>query len=69
MVANCLSALQEIWSAEASTSEEASREREALISKPVIYYLLNRYVLLLKIEESMGKFNRYHLVVIMLSFI
>lgn len=42
VVANCLSALQEIWSAEASTSEEASREREALISKPVIYYLLNR---------------------------
>ena len=69
MVANCLSALQDIWSAEASTSEEASRESEALISKPVIYYLLNRYVLLLKIEESMGKFNRYYLVVIMLSFI
>lgn len=42
VVANCLSALQEIWSLEASTSEEASREREALISKPVIYYLLNR---------------------------
>ncbi|KAK8660000.1 hypothetical protein V6N13_050936 [Hibiscus sabdariffa] len=42
VVANCLSSLQEIWSAEASTSEEASREREALISKPVIYYLLNR---------------------------
>ncbi|TYI71553.1 hypothetical protein E1A91_D08G303700v1 [Gossypium mustelinum] len=42
VVANCLSALQEIWSAEASTSEEASREREALISKPFIYYLLNR---------------------------
>ncbi|GMI88498.1 Adaptor protein complex protein 4B [Hibiscus trionum] len=42
IVANCLSALQEIWSAEASTSEEASREREALISKPFIYYLLNR---------------------------
>ncbi|KAK8656633.1 hypothetical protein V6N13_098578 [Hibiscus sabdariffa] len=42
VVANCLSALQEIWSAEASTSEEASREREALISKLVIYYLLNR---------------------------
>lgn len=42
VVANCLSALQEIWSAEASTSEEASREMEALISKPVIYYLLNR---------------------------
>ncbi|XP_039018107.1 beta-adaptin-like protein A isoform X2 [Hibiscus syriacus] len=42
VVANCLSALQEIWSAEASRSEEAPREREALISKPVIYYLLNR---------------------------
>ncbi|KAJ4959242.1 hypothetical protein NE237_026353 [Protea cynaroides] len=42
VVANCLSALQEIWSLEAGTSEEASREREALLSKPVIYYLLNR---------------------------
>ncbi|KAL5729250.1 hypothetical protein ACHQM5_002226 [Ranunculus cassubicifolius] len=42
VVANCLSALQEIWSLEASTSEEASREREALLSKPVIYYFLNR---------------------------
>ena len=45
VVANCLSSLQEIWSSEASTSEEASREREALLSKPVIYYFLNRYVL------------------------
>ncbi|XP_077219797.1 adaptin family protein [Tasmannia lanceolata] len=42
VVANCLSSLQEIWSLEASTSEEASREREALLSKPVVYYLLNR---------------------------
>ncbi|KAJ7958599.1 Beta-adaptin-like protein [Quillaja saponaria] len=42
VVANCLSALQEIWSSEASTSEEASREREALLSKPVVYYFLNR---------------------------
>lgn len=42
VVANCLTALQEIWSAEASTSEEASREREALLSKPVVYYFLNR---------------------------
>ncbi|KAA8521785.1 hypothetical protein F0562_012458 [Nyssa sinensis] len=42
VVANCLSALQEIWSLEASTSEEASREREALLSKPIIYCLLNR---------------------------
>ncbi|KAK8509285.1 hypothetical protein V6N12_018367 [Hibiscus sabdariffa] len=42
VVANCLSALQEIWSAEASASDEALREREALISKPIIYYLLNR---------------------------
>uniref|UniRef100_A0A5B7BH30 Beta-adaptin-like protein n=1 Tax=Davidia involucrata TaxID=16924 RepID=A0A5B7BH30_DAVIN len=42
VVANCLSALQEIWSLEASTSEEASREREALLSKPIIYYFLNR---------------------------
>ncbi|KAJ0089953.1 hypothetical protein Patl1_12876 [Pistacia atlantica] len=42
VVANCLSALQEIWSSEASTSEEASREREALLSKPIVYHLLNR---------------------------
>uniref|UniRef100_A0A7N0V7B6 Beta-adaptin-like protein n=1 Tax=Kalanchoe fedtschenkoi TaxID=63787 RepID=A0A7N0V7B6_KALFE len=42
VVTNCLSALQEIWGSEASTSEEASREREALLSKPVIYYFLNR---------------------------
>ncbi|XP_050267147.1 beta-adaptin-like protein A [Quercus robur] len=42
VVANCLTALQEIWSAEASTSEEASREREALLSKPVVYHFLNR---------------------------
>ncbi|KAI5354673.1 PREDICTED: beta-adaptin [Prunus dulcis] len=42
VVANCLSALQEIWSLEGSTSEEVSREREILLSKPVIYYLLNR---------------------------
>ncbi|XP_042484653.1 beta-adaptin-like protein A [Macadamia integrifolia] len=42
VVANCLSALQEIWSLEAGTSEEASREREAFLSKPVIYYFLNR---------------------------
>ncbi|XP_027081038.1 beta-adaptin-like protein A [Coffea eugenioides] len=42
VVANCLSALQEIWSLEASKSEEASREREGLLSKPVVYYLLNR---------------------------
>ena len=45
VVANCLSALQEIWSSEASTSEEASREREGLLSKTNVYYLLNRYVL------------------------
>ncbi|KAL8101676.1 beta-adaptin-like protein A isoform X1 [Apium graveolens] len=42
VVANCLFSLQEIWSLEANTSEEASREREALLSKPVIYYFLNR---------------------------
>ncbi|KAJ0809025.1 putative clathrin/coatomer adaptor, adaptin-like, armadillo-like helical, TBP domain superfamily [Helianthus annuus] len=41
VVANSLSALQEIWGTAAS-SEEAAREREGLISKPVIYYLLNR---------------------------
>ncbi|XP_012077453.2 beta-adaptin-like protein A [Jatropha curcas] len=42
VVANCLSALQEIWGSEASTSEEASKEKETLLSKPVIYYFLNR---------------------------
>ncbi|KAG5031083.1 hypothetical protein JHK82_014696 [Glycine max] len=42
VVANCLSALQEIWTLESSTSEEAARERETLLSKPVVYYLLNR---------------------------
>ncbi|XP_076915605.1 beta-adaptin-like protein A [Bidens hawaiensis] len=42
VVANCLSALLEIWGLEASSSEEAARERETLISKPIIYYLLNR---------------------------
>lgn len=42
VVANCLCALQEIWSLEASTSEGALREREALLSKPIIYHLLNR---------------------------
>ncbi|THG22007.1 hypothetical protein TEA_007145 [Camellia sinensis var. sinensis] len=36
VVANSLSALQEIWSLEASQSEEASREREALLSKPMV---------------------------------
>lgn len=44
VVANCLSALQEIWSSEATNSEEASRDRETLLRKPVVYYLLNRYV-------------------------
>ena len=43
---NCISALQEIWNSESSTSEEAAREKEGLISKPFVYYLLNRYVLL-----------------------
>ncbi|KAL2517683.1 Beta-adaptin-like protein A [Abeliophyllum distichum] len=42
VVANCLTSLQEIWGLEASTSEEAARERETLLSKPVIYYFLNR---------------------------
>ncbi|KAG9455810.1 hypothetical protein H6P81_000318 [Aristolochia fimbriata] len=42
VVANCLFALQEIWNLEAGSSEEASREREALLSKPIVYYLLNR---------------------------
>ncbi|KAM7274821.1 hypothetical protein ACFE04_016687 [Oxalis oulophora] len=33
---------QEILNSEACVSEEASREKDALISKPVIYYFLNR---------------------------
>ncbi|KAK4338006.1 hypothetical protein RND71_042493 [Anisodus tanguticus] len=41
VVANCLCALQEIWGLEAAKSEEASTERETLLSKPLIYYLLN----------------------------
>ncbi|GAU14185.1 hypothetical protein TSUD_307450, partial [Trifolium subterraneum] len=42
VVANCLSALQEIWTLESITSEEAARERENLHSKPYVYYFLNR---------------------------
>lgn len=43
MVANCLSALQEIYTAEANiSSETAARDREHLFSKAVIYSLLNR---------------------------
>ncbi|XP_065849334.1 beta-adaptin-like protein A [Euphorbia lathyris] len=42
VVANCLSSLQEIWSSEASTSEEAAREKETLLSKMVIFNFLNR---------------------------
>ncbi|CAN1218677.1 Beta-adaptin-like protein A [Linum perenne] len=42
VVANCISALEEIWNSESSTSEEAAREKEGLISKPFVYYLLNR---------------------------
>lgn len=43
VVANCLFVLQEIWNLEANKSEEASRERETLLSKKLVYYLLNRY--------------------------
>ncbi|XP_042387028.1 beta-adaptin-like protein A [Zingiber officinale] len=42
VVANCLFVLQEIWNLEANKSEEANRERETLLSKQTIYYLLNR---------------------------
>lgn len=42
VVANCLSSLQEIWSLEAGNLETVSRERENLLSKQVVYYLLNR---------------------------
>lgn len=44
VVANCLCSLQEIWGLEATKSEEASTERETLLSKPLIYYLLNRWI-------------------------
>lgn len=57
VVANCLSALQEIWSSEASTSEDASREREALLSKPVVYYLLNRFVVWPRHKLQCSKFS------------
>lgn len=43
VVANCLFVLQEIWNLEANKSEEASRERETLLSKKIVYYILNRY--------------------------
>ncbi|URD74669.1 hypothetical protein MUK42_19853 [Musa troglodytarum] len=42
VVANCLFVLQEIWNLEANKSEEAARERETLLSKKIVYYLLNR---------------------------
>ncbi|KAJ3671027.1 hypothetical protein LUZ60_008453 [Juncus effusus] len=42
VVANCLYSLQEIWTLEAANSEEAAREIEALYSKSLIYYLLNK---------------------------
>ncbi|KAK3164826.1 hypothetical protein QOZ80_1AG0025300 [Eleusine coracana subsp. coracana] len=42
VVANCLHALQEIWTLEAANSESAAREIETLYSKPVVFYLLNR---------------------------
>ncbi|CAL9063798.1 beta-adaptin-like protein A [Musa acuminata AAA Group] len=42
VVANCLFVLQEIWNLEANKSEEASRERETLLSKKIVYYILNR---------------------------
>ncbi|WVZ69593.1 hypothetical protein U9M48_018359 [Paspalum notatum var. saurae] len=42
VVANCLHALQEIWTLEAASSEAAAREIETLYSKPVVFYLLNK---------------------------
>ncbi|AQK96797.1 hypothetical protein Zm00014a_041253 [Zea mays] len=42
VVANCLHALQEIWTLEAANSEAAAREIETLYSKPVVFYLLNK---------------------------
>ncbi|KAL1557363.1 beta-adaptin-like protein A [Salvia divinorum] len=42
VVTNYLTSLQEIWSLEASTSKEAARERETLLSKSVVYYFFNR---------------------------
>lgn len=62
VVANCLSALQEIWGLEASTSEEAVREREALISKPIIYFLLNRYVVYHLFDDNLLVYGSLKLV-------
>ncbi|XP_051129481.1 beta-adaptin-like protein A [Andrographis paniculata] len=42
VVANCLKSLQGIWSLEAMKSEEAVRELEALHTKQMVYYFLNR---------------------------
>ena len=44
VVANCLHSLQEIWTLEAANSEAAAREIETLYSKPVVFYLLNKWV-------------------------
>lgn len=42
VVANCLCALQEILTQEGNNIEEAGLEKDFLISKPIIYNLLNR---------------------------
>ncbi|OIW14600.1 hypothetical protein TanjilG_32942 [Lupinus angustifolius] len=61
VVANCLSALQEIWTLESTTSEEAARERETLTSKPVVYYLLNRQVIFQQIVSHALIFDKLNL--------
>lgn len=42
MVANCLCALQEILTQEGNNIEEVGLEKDFLMAKPIIYYLLNR---------------------------
>lgn len=43
VVANCVCALQEIWTSETLLhNTEAAKEREVLYSKAVVYSLLNR---------------------------
>lgn len=44
VMANCLSALLEIFGTEATKSETGRRDREFLFSRTVIFALLNRYL-------------------------
>lgn len=60
VVANCLLSLQEIWNLEAAVSEDASMEIEALLSKKVVYYLLNRYAF--AVISQIGCIRRRYLI-------